>query len=95
MTETRRPLLFRGVKAETNVSLCYKASRCRQDHWKNWYEPDDFKDMKESGLNSVRLPVGWWYFAAKSAISREPYSVPDEDLYEKHHPITDVIRWAK
>ena len=66
-----------------------------QDHWRSWYEPDDFKDMKESGLNSVRLPVGWWYFAAKSAIERGPYIVPDEDLYEKHHPITDVIRWAK
>lgn len=66
-----------------------------QDHWKNWYKPDDFKDMKESGLNSVRLPVGWWYFAEKSAISRGPYIVPDEDLYDRHHPITDVIRWAK
>lgn len=72
-----------------------KTLTMEQDHWKNWYEPDDFKGMKESGLNSVRLPVGWWYFAAKSAIERGPYIVPDEDLYEKHHPITDVIRWAK
>ncbi|CAN0074129.1 unnamed protein product, partial [Laminaria digitata] len=87
-----------GIKDQSSFcENCEGLGTCDdlKDHWKNWYEPDDFKDMKESGLNSVRLPVGWWYFAAKSAISREPYSVPDEDLYEKHHPITDVIRWAK
>ncbi|CAN0582054.1 unnamed protein product, partial [Ectocarpus sp. 12 AP-2014] len=66
-----------------------------QDHWKNWYTPQDFKDMKKVGLNSIRLPVGWWYFAAKTTMSAAPYIVPDEDLYDAHHPITDVIRWAK
>lgn len=66
-----------------------------QDHWKNWYTPQDFKEMKEVGLNSIRLPVGWWFFAAKTAMAHDPYIVPDEDLYDAHHPITDVIRWAK
>ncbi len=51
--------------------------------------------MKKAGLNSIRLPVGWWYYAAKTAMDPDPYIVPDEDLYDKHHPITDVIRWAK
>lgn len=51
--------------------------------------------MKEAGLNSIRLPVGWWFFAAKTAMSPDPYIVPDEGLYDEHHPITDVIRWAK
>ncbi|CAM9592783.1 unnamed protein product, partial [Scytosiphon promiscuus] len=66
-----------------------------KDHWKNWYTPQDFKDMKDVGLNSVRLPVGWWFFAAKTAMSPYPYIIPDEDLYDEHHPITDVIRWAR
>ncbi|CAN0026476.1 unnamed protein product, partial [Choristocarpus tenellus] len=64
-------------------------------HWKDWYSAEDFLAMKEAGLNSIRLPVGWWYFAEKGAIDSSPYIVPDEDLYEEHHPITDVIRWAK
>ena len=24
-----------------------------------------------------------------------PYLTPDEDLYDAHHPVTNVIRWAK
>lgn len=51
--------------------------------------------MKKAGINSIRLPVGWWYFASKSAISHDPYIVPDENLYDRDHPITDVIGWAK
>ncbi|CAM9169230.1 unnamed protein product [Discosporangium mesarthrocarpum] len=66
-----------------------------KDHWKNWYSGDDFKAMKEVGLNSVRIPVGWWYFAMKGDLDPSPYVVPDEDLYDPQHPITSVIRWAK
>ena len=51
--------------------------------------------MQRAGLNTVRLPVGWWYFAPKFAVSPQPYILPDEDLYDRHHPITDVIGWAK
>ena len=46
------------------------------------------------GLNTIRLPVGFWYFAEKAGVDPSPYVVPDEDLYDAHHPITDVIRWA-
>lgn len=34
-----------------------------QDHWKHWYTPADFKQMKEFGLNTIRLPVGYWCVA--------------------------------
>lgn len=64
-------------------------------HWNTWYSAQDFLDMKKAGLNSVRLPVGWWYFAEKTATSYEPYIVPDADLYDEDHPITRVISWAK
>ncbi len=47
------------------------------------------------GLNAIRLPVGYWYFAEKAGLDSSPYLIPDEDLYDEHHPITDVIRWAK
>lgn len=47
------------------------------------------------GLNTIRLPVGYWYFAEKAGLDPSPYLVPDEDIYDAHHPITNVIRWAK
>ncbi|CAM9723368.1 unnamed protein product, partial [Ectocarpus fasciculatus] len=87
-----------GIRDQHSFSeKCGELGTCEvlKDHWKNWYTPQDFKDMKEVGLNSIRLPVGWWYFAAKTAMSAAPYIVPDEDLYDAHHPITDVVRWAK
>lgn len=45
-------------------------------------------------LNTIRLPVGYWYFAKKAGLDPSPYIVPDEDLYASDHPITNVIRWA-
>jgi hypothetical protein len=45
-------------------------------------------------LNTIRLPVGYWYFAKKAGLDPSPYIVPDEDLYDSDHPITNVIRWA-
>lgn len=47
------------------------------------------------GLNTIRLPVGYWYFAEKAGLDPSPYLIPDEDIYDEHHPITNVIRWAK
>lgn len=35
------------------------------------------------------------YFAEKAGLDPSPYLVPDEDLYDSQHPITNVIRWAK
>eukprot|EP00158_Paraphelidium_tribonemae_P000480 Partr_v1_DN22528_c0_g1_i2_m28228 putative Glucan 1,3-beta-glucosidase len=63
-------------------------------HWKNFYTAQDFHDMKSMGLNSIRLPVGWWYFAKYANINSAPYIIPDEDLYSLDHPITRVLKWA-
>ena len=40
-----------------------------QKHWTTWYTQDDFDQMQnEFGLNSIRLPVGWWYFAKDASL---------------------------
>ncbi|PRP79711.1 LRR receptor-like serine/threonine-protein kinase GSO1-like [Planoprotostelium fungivorum] len=31
-----------------------------EQHWNNWITEMDFVQMAEQGLNSVRLPIGWW-----------------------------------
>lgn len=45
--------------------------------------------------NDIDPPPIPRYFAEKAGLDPSPYLVPDEDLYDAHHPITNVIRWAK
>jgi hypothetical protein len=39
--------------------------------------------------------VGWWYFYEEAGLDPAPYIVPDEKLYDKNHPITNILRYAK
>jgi len=50
--------------------------------------------MQIVGLNSIRLPVGWWYFEKLSKVSAHDYLLPKEDIKSKDHPITKIIRYA-
>ncbi|CAM9160424.1 unnamed protein product [Phaeothamnion confervicola] len=65
------------------------------EHWKSFYSLGDFQLMQQYGLNAIRLPVGWWYFANKAGVDSSPYFLPEEDLYDPDHPITNVLRWAR
>jgi hypothetical protein len=31
-----------------------------QKHWSTYVVEDDFRFLSSSGLNAVRIPVGWW-----------------------------------
>jgi len=64
------------------------------NHWNTWYTNDDFAQIKAAGLNAIRLPVGWWYFAAMANIDHSPYTVPQQDITDLNHPITKVIKMA-
>jgi hypothetical protein len=55
----------------------------------------DFVEMKKLGLNTIRLPVGWWFFAPFANVNPAPYTMPEEELYDFNHPITQLISWAK
>jgi aryl-phospho-beta-D-glucosidase BglC (GH1 family) len=48
--------------------------------------------MKSYGLNSVRLPVGWWYWAKDAGVPNEVYTVPAQDTTDLNHPITKFIK---
>jgi len=50
--------------------------------------------MKKFGLNSIRLPVGWWYFADDAGVDRSPYVLPSQKINDPMHPITKVIKMA-
>jgi len=52
--------------------------------------------MKSIGLNAVRVPVGWWYWALEAVVKNDVYLVPDSDIMSNlSHPITKVITMAK
>lgn len=37
-----------------------KAFSLLNNHWNNWINESDFKQMSEAGFNLVRLPIGYW-----------------------------------
>ncbi|XP_006661724.2 uncharacterized protein LOC102701660 isoform X1 [Oryza brachyantha] len=37
-----------------------KASQVLREHWSTYIVESDFKFISSSGLNAVRIPVGWW-----------------------------------
>ncbi|KAL3845829.1 hypothetical protein ACJIZ3_003232 [Penstemon smallii] len=36
------------------------APRIMKEHWSTYIVEEDFKFIKNNGLNAVRIPVGWW-----------------------------------
>jgi glucan 1,3-beta-glucosidase len=60
-----KPTLFAGSDAEDEYTLCQslgreKAAALLKQHRETWITADDFAWMKDRGINSVRLPVGYW-----------------------------------
>eukprot|EP01094_Clydonella_sp_ATCC50884_P000337 TRINITY_DN10263_c0_g1_i1.p1 TRINITY_DN10263_c0_g1~~TRINITY_DN10263_c0_g1_i1.p1 ORF type:complete len:512 (-),score=108.84 TRINITY_DN10263_c0_g1_i1:68-1579(-) len=39
-----------------------EASRQLQQHWSTWFTEDDVKKIASYGLNTIRIPVGYWIF---------------------------------
>nr|GEU88868.1 probable glucan 1,3-beta-glucosidase A [Tanacetum cinerariifolium] len=51
---------FYGEFQVTNGHGPLKAPQIMKDHWETFIVEKDFKFIAESGLNAVRIPVGWW-----------------------------------
>jgi glucan 1,3-beta-glucosidase len=58
------PSVYRGVDAGDEYGLCLalgdKASARLQEHRDTFITAEDFRWIKNCGLNAVRLPVGYW-----------------------------------
>ena len=65
------------------------------DHWETFYSQTDFNEMKALGLNTVRFPVGHWYFEELSGFPAHPYIIPAQSILDKDHPITKILFYAK
>ncbi|KAL5231878.1 hypothetical protein ABZP36_030654 [Zizania latifolia] len=52
-----------GLQGEYQICNGYgaeKASQVLREHWSTYIVESDFKLISSSGLNAVRIPVGWW-----------------------------------
>ncbi|KAF3916041.1 hypothetical protein ABW21_db0202278 [Orbilia brochopaga] len=61
-------------------------SRRLQAHWGSWYSEKDFHDMKSVGLNTVRIPIGYWAF---KPFPNDPYVQGQEAWLDR------AIQWAR
>ena len=63
-----------------------EASSRLSKHWNTWITQNDFLEIKQAGLNHVRIPIGYWAI----------YPVPDEPFVQGQIPILDrAIGWAR
>ncbi|KAJ1951032.1 Glucan 1,3-beta-glucosidase 3, partial [Linderina pennispora] len=70
-----------------------EAKQKMEAHWDSWIQRGDFERMAEIGINTVRLPVGWWVLGPGFT----------QGLYEKHAEVYRnalvyvgrVLRWAE
>jgi glucan 1,3-beta-glucosidase len=62
------PDVYRGTDASDEYGLCLalgdKARARLEEHRKTFITEDDFRWIRNSGLNAVRLPVGYWALEA-------------------------------
>ncbi|KAK6433269.1 hypothetical protein LTR95_010550, partial [Oleoguttula sp. CCFEE 5521] len=69
------PSVFSSTRTDDEWSLCNALGKdkCRsqlENHWKTFFTRDDFVDIKATGLNAIRIPVGYW---AVDVQEDEPY----------------------
>ncbi|KAL3504709.1 hypothetical protein ACH5RR_034550 [Cinchona calisaya] len=51
---------YEGEFQVTNGYGPVKAPEVMKEHWNTFIVEDDFKFVSSNGLNTVRIPVGWW-----------------------------------
>lgn len=83
------------VRDQYTFSQTAGATATLKAHWSSWYTQADFDAMASHGLNVVRIPIGWWYFAEDAGLSSAPYIIPAERTSDSAHPITSVIKMAQ
>ncbi|KIX09235.1 uncharacterized protein Z518_00314 [Rhinocladiella mackenziei CBS 650.93] len=66
-----------------------KANRLFQNHWRSWITEEDFRQMVSYGLNTVRIPVGYWFLESIVDDKSEHFAQGGEPYLDR------VVGWAK
>ncbi|OBA20709.1 glycoside hydrolase [Metschnikowia bicuspidata var. bicuspidata NRRL YB-4993] len=62
------------------------AQKLLEKHWKSWYTEKDFREIAAAGLNTVRIPIGYWAFVL---LQDDPYVTGQQKYLDK------AIDWAR
>ncbi|KAK0482736.1 glycoside hydrolase family 5 protein [Armillaria novae-zelandiae] len=54
------------ISAEFEFSRAYPdtVDEIFNTHWSSWFNQDDVRDLAEAGINTVRIPLGYWIIEA-------------------------------
>lgn len=63
-----------------------EAKRRLDSHYDSWYQEADFQQMAAAGINTVRIPIGYW---AYGLLPDDPY-IQGQDFY-----LERAIGWAR
>lgn len=63
-----------------------QASQVLEKHWQTWYTEDDIKAIAKAGLNTVRIPIGYWAFRL---LDNDPYVQGQIQYFDQ------AIEWAR
>lgn len=88
------PSLFQGFGTNIPVDEYHftkalgkeKALEVLTKHWLTWYTEEDMKAIAQAGLNTVRIPIGYWAF---ELLGDDPY-VQGQVIY-----LDQAIQWAR
>ncbi|KAK4434178.1 putative glucan 1,3-beta-glucosidase A [Sesamum alatum] len=78
---------LQGEFQVTNGYGPHFASQVMKEHWSTFIVEEDFKFIKENGLNAVRIPVGWW-------IASDPFP-PKPYVPGSLHVLDNAFSWAE
>lgn len=85
------PSLFNATATADEWHLCNVLGKDEclnqlQNHWSTFYTRDDFAEMQRAGLNSVRIPLGYW---AVDLLDYEPY------VSGQYPYLIQAVQWAR
>lgn len=46
------------------------------NHWRDWINPATVQSAHDVGLNTIRIPIGYWSYSAIVDSSSEPFPDP-------------------
>ncbi|KAJ2453613.1 Glucan 1,3-beta-glucosidase 3 [Coemansia sp. RSA 2336] len=81
-------------EAECDLLECMGDEACEkmEAHWNSWLQRADFEKMASMGINSVRLPVGYWVLGRH--FTTEKYAVHASVYDSALAHIGRIISWA-
>jgi glucan 1,3-beta-glucosidase len=84
------PSVFQDTITNDEWSLCNSLGKDKcesqlRNHWSSFFTRDDLADIKNAGLNSIRIPIGYW---AVDVRDDEPY------VSGQYPYLIQAVNWA-